>query len=148
MRRDYRFASRLLVGAFVLGNCAYGGNIRKIPAATSGVGATASMQVWHGGNRTELTGELLTVEAGALTLFVEQADTLAAILRVRMDALYTVYLVGTNFGRSVNRPDDRTIERWRLMSRYPMGLTEEQWAALLSYHGLDAVTAYGEPRRR
>jgi hypothetical protein len=148
MRRDYRFASRLLIGAFVLGSCAYGGNIRKIPAATSGVGATASMRVWHGGNRMELTGELLTVEAGALTLLVEQGDTLAAILRVRTDALITLYFEGTGFGRSGDRPNARTVERWRLMSRYPMGLTEDQWAALLSHHGLDAVTPYGEPRRR
>jgi hypothetical protein len=149
MPRGSRFASRALAGALVLAGCAYGGNIRKMPVSTTGAGATATLRLWQGGNRTALTGELLTVEDTALTVLVKRADPPSVlIIRVRLEALILIQLDGTNFGRSGARPDARTLDRLRLMSRYPAGLSDDQWTVVLSHHGLEAVTPYGDPRRR
>ena len=94
----------------------------------------------------ELTGELLAVGADGLVLMLDRplatADGNVSLVRVPLWMLRRIKLeqMGNFLIESEGRErDEQKLDRLRLVSRYPQGLTERIEAEVLARIGQDAV---------
>jgi hypothetical protein len=142
--------SLLLVSSLVAGTiagCSYGQKISDFPSATGPEGATVRVAVPGGG----YLGQLIETRADAILILssarlqYKSGETLQELeTRVRLVPYNRIESVQFQRGSKIDGPkwspaDAASRERFRLLSRFPQGLTPDLLQQLLKMYGQTEV---------
>lgn len=123
--------SILLSGMVLLGACSHGPSLQKFEPAHAPGGIEADLRLAH----AQVRGELLAVQDTALiVLSDERKIVLVPVSKVKLGNFGDL---GTLIGDW--KPGRDTMERLRLLSRFPAGLTPELRGRLLAAYGQTEV---------
>ncbi len=118
----------ILIGALVLlSACYHGPSLRHFEPAHSPEGIAADLRLKH----RQVRGELIEVQDSALVVLTDsQAVALVPLRSIRLGDF-------SRLGSLIegSRADRQTLERLRLLSRFPAGLTPALRSQLLSAYG-------------
>ncbi len=111
--------------------CAVGPSLKSWSPAQSAGGAKATIAT----AREKLSGEVLSIDDGSLLLL--QDDGVGSLRLVRIPL---VEIASVQEGESkAERWNDKQQERYRLLARYPAGVTPELERRLLAAYGFKKV---------